>query len=396
MADGHMRTRGKADGQGHHTGEGRNIAVQGTGLEGKDIFFAAVQMTRMPMCMADPTQPDMPMVFANEAFERMTGYHRDEIIGRNCRFLQGPGTDPESVMAVRRALAAKEDVAVEILNYRKDGTPFWNALYISPVFDAEGRMIYLFGSQVDVTRRKEAEVVLQQSQRMEALGSMASGVAHEFNNLMTIVVGSTQQAMGRAADARQRTQLDRVEWAARQAGRLTQQMLSFARRQFHDSQPGDLNEILSDTDSLLAQVVGSDVELWFDLASGEMPVSIDTGQLELALINLGRNAVDAMPGGGRLTISTRRLEREDGGEWVCLEVADTGIGMPAEVVEKAVEPFFTTKERGRGTGLGLSMVAGFAEQSGGRLEIDSAPGAGTRVRLLLPRRPHAARHPVAG
>ena len=395
-ADGTGLLRADLDVQGHHTAGGRNIAVDGSGLNGKDIFFAAVQMTRMPMCMSDPNHPDAPLVFANEAFQRMTGYSAAEIIGRNCRFLQGPDTDPDSLLEIRRAIAAREDVALELLNYKKDGTPFWNALYISPVFDADGQLIYLFGSQVDVTRRKQAEVVLHQSQRMEALGSMAAAVAHEFNNLMTIVIGSVQQAQERVADDRQHRQLERVEWAARQAGRLTQQMLSFARRQFHDLQATDLNQLLAETDSLLAQVVGPAIEVRLDLSEQAAPVWLDTGQFELALINLARNAADAMPEGGELTIATRLMDelpfeqpiaaRDKPGPWVVLHVTDTGQGMPPEVMRMATEPFFTTKERGKGTGLGLSMVNGFAEQTGGFVKLDSAPDEGTSVTLVLPRR----------
>jgi PAS domain S-box-containing protein len=375
------------DVRGHHTADGRNIVPDDRGLGGKDIFFAAVQMTRMPMCMSDPHQSDMPLVFVNEAFQRMTGYEASEVLGRNCRFLQGPDTDPETVATIREAVKERQDVAVEILNYRRDGTPFWNALYLSPVYDKSGKLIYFFASQIDVTRRKQAEAVLQQSQRMEALGGMASGVAHEFNNLMTVVIGSAHLVLARIGEDRIRTQLERIEWAARQAGRLTQQMLSFARRQFHDPQPADLNAIVSDTDSLLAQIVGENIALTFDLAPAPVPVVVDAGQLEMALINLARNAADAMPDGGTVTISTRTHAASDAHrEEVSLSLADSGIGMSPDILRMAREPFFTTKDRGKGSGLGLSMVAGFVEQSGGHLEIDSTPGEGTRVTLMLPRR----------
>ena len=373
---------------GHHSEAGRNVAADGGGLDGKNIFFAAVQMSRMPMCLADPNQPDMPLVFVNEAFLRQTGYAEHEVVGRNCRFLQGPGTDPAALQRLREAINAREDTAVELVNHRRDGTPFWNALYISPVFDAAGALIYFFASQLDVTRRKEAEAVLQQSQRMEALGSMASSVAHEFNNLMTVVVGSAQQAIERATDPKQRKQLDRVEWAARQAGRLTQQMLSFARRQFHDAHETDLNALVGDMDGLLAQVAGPGVAVALDLAPAPVTAMIDSGQMQLALINLARNAVDAMPDGGTLTVSTHALPDGTG---AALAVADTGQGMAPEVLRRATEPFFTTKERGKGTGLGLSMVSGFAQQSGGQVEIDTAPGQGARITIKLPSRRPAGR-----
>ena len=317
----------------------------------------------------------MPLVFVNEAFQRMTGYAADEILGRNCRFLQGPDTDPAAIDLVRTALATQEDVAVELINYKKDGTPFWNALYLSPVFDGQGELIYFFASQLDVTRRREAEAVLQQSRRMEALGSMASGVAHEFNNLMTIVVGSTQQALARAADDRQRRQLERAESSARHAGRLTQQMLSFARRQFHDPQPADLNTLLAEMDGLLTHVIGPHIAFAFDLARQALPVRVDAGQLELAIVNLVRNASDAMQQGGTLTISAALQSGGGGRPTPVILVRDSGEGMSPEVLAKATEPFFTTNERGKGSGLGLSMVAGFAEQSRGKIRIESTPGA---------------------
>ena len=373
--------RSSADTGGHPSDAGRSVA-SGGGLDDKNTFLAAVQMSRMPMCLADPNQPDMPLVFVNEAFLRQTGYAEAEVIGRNCRFLQGPSTDPAAVQRLRDAIAAREDAAVEMINHKRDGTPFWNALYISPVFDDSGALIYFFASQLDVTRRREAEAVAQQSQRMEALGGMASSIAHEFNNLMTVVLGSAQQAIERATDPVQRRQLDRVESAARQAGRLTQQMLSFARRQFHDAQDTDLNALVSDMDSLLRQVAGPNVAVALDLSPAPVVAVLDCGQMQLALINLARNAVDAMSGGGTLTISTQTLPD---GAGVALTVTDTGAGMTPDVLRRATEPFFTTKQPGKGTGLGLSMVSGFAQQSGGRVEIE-APGQGVRVTIKLPSR----------
>ncbi len=371
---------------GHHSSDGRNIIPSGGGRGGKDIFFAAVQMSRMPMCLSDPHQADGPIVFCNQAFEELTGYGQDEILGRNCRFLQGCGTDPAAIAAIRRGIAAGEDVQQEILNYRKDGSSFWNALFISPVIDTQGRLVYYFASQLNVTRRREAEAVLQQSQRMETLGGMASSLAHEFNNLMTIVLASVERATAELDGVRRDKQLGRATWGARRAARLTDQMLSFARRQFHDNQALDVNEMLRNFDSILDQMAGSDVTVALDLAPEPLAAKIDPGQMELALLNLVRNAADAMPTGGRIVVSTRlrRYDADDDASAVEIALRDTGVGMPVEVVRRATEPFFTTKERGKGTGLGLSMVNGFAEQSNGRLEIESAPGEGTTIRLVFP------------
>lgn len=188
---------------GHHTEGGRNVVPAGRGHEGHDIYFAAVQMSRMPMCLADPHQPHCPLVFVNRAVCELTGYDAHDILGRNYRLLQGPKTDQAQLQRIRDAIKARQDVHVDIFNYRKDGSGFWNALFLSPVFDSDGALVYFFGSRLDVTKRREAEAVLQQSQRMETLGSMASGMAHEFNNLMTVVIASLERAARNPASARQ-------------------------------------------------------------------------------------------------------------------------------------------------------------------------------------------------
>ena len=368
----------------HHTGGGRNVIASNQGHEGHDIFFAAVQMSRMPMILTDPHRPDDPIVFSNRAFEKLTGYSQDEILGRNCRFLQGPGTDQETISRIREGVSHQEDVHEEVFNYRKDGSGFWNALFISPVFNPGGDLLYFFASQLDVTRRHEAEAVLQQAQRLETLGSMASGVAHEFNNLMTVILGSLAQLeRGMAPGGRERQRLDRAKWAANQAGRLTQQMLSFARRQFHDNQMVNLNAVLSGFDDIMRQMAGPGIELTLDLMSQPLMVELDAGQMEMALLNLVRNAADAMPDGGTLVIQTTLQETPDA-VIAAVTVKDQGTGMPPDVLQRAIEPFYTTKSKGAGTGLGLSMVNGFVAQSGGRMLIDSALGKGTVIALQFP------------
>lgn len=374
----------------HHTGEGRNVIPSGQGHRGHDIFYAAVQMSRMPMILTDPATADNPIIFCNRAFENLTGYDKEEIVGHNCRFLQGRDTDRDAIARIRAGIERREDVHEDVFNYRKDGSGFWNALFISPVFGPAGELLYFFASQLDVTRRHEAEAVLQQAQRLETLGSMASGVAHEFNNLMTVMLGTLSQLeRGIAEGSRDRQRLERAQWAARQAGRLTQQMLSFARRQFHDNRVIDLNAALGDFDDILRQMAGAGIAVTLDLAPGPLPAELDAGQFEMALLNLVRNAADAMPGGGRIAVRTRRTGAA-GGEaggvpgGVEVSVEDGGTGMTPEVVRRAVEPFFTTKPKGAGTGLGLSMVNGFAAQSGGAMRIDSTPGRGTTITLAFP------------
>ncbi len=372
---------------GHHVSDGRNVISTGGGLGGTDIFFAAVQMSRMPMCLTDPHRHDNPIIFCNQAFEQLTGYGQEEILGYNCRFLQGRDTDPEAVAEIHRALEAGEDVHIELLNYRKDGSPFWNALFISPVTDTSGALVYHFASQLDVTRRREAEAVLQQSQRMETLGSMASSLAHEFNNLMTIVLGNLERLAGEVGSERGLKSIERAAWGAKRAAKLTDQMLSFARRQFHDNQALDVNATLANCDSILDQMAGTGVTVKLALAGEAMVASVDPSQLEMALLNLVRNAADAAPPGSDITIATRPCRQDGPGSGAAVEisVADQGSGMTPEVAQRALEPFFTTKPLGKGTGLGLSMVKGFVEQSNGMLELQTAEGVGTTVRLIFPR-----------
>lgn len=154
-----------------------------------NIFFAAVETTRMPMIITDPKMPDNPIIFANNAFIEMTGYSSNELLGRNCRFLQGPETDPDTIAQVRAAVEARREVAVEVVNYKKDGSSFWNALFISPVYNESNELIYFFASQLDVSRRRDAEDGLRQAQKMEALGQLTGGIAHDFNNLLQVMIG---------------------------------------------------------------------------------------------------------------------------------------------------------------------------------------------------------------
>ncbi len=372
---------------GHHISDGRNVISTGGSHGGTDIFFAAVQMSRMPMCLTDPHQDDNPIIFCNQAFEQLTGYGQHEILGQNCRFLQGAGTDPAAVAEIRRNLEAHEDVHLELMNYRKDGTSFWNALFISPVVDTTGRLVYHFASQLDVTRRREAEAVLQQSQRMETLGAMASSLAHEFNNLMTIVMANLERLTTETDLGRRSRQIERATWGTQRAARLTDQMLSFARRQFHEGQTLDVNETLANCDSILDQMAGANVSVALELADEPLLASLDPSQLEMALLNLVRNAADAVSPGSRITIATRPRDYDGLGSSRAVEiaVADTGCGMPPEVARRATEAFFTTKAFGKGTGLGLSMVKGFVEQSNGKLELETALGSGTTIKLVFPR-----------
>ncbi|WP_431049294.1 histidine kinase famiy protein [Roseateles sp. L2-2] len=367
--------------------------------EGRDIFFAAVAATRMPMAIADPRLPDVPLVFANNAFLEMTGYELDELVGKNCRFLQGPDTDRESVALIREAIRTESEVTVELINYRKDGTSFWNALFLTPVKDTDGKLVYYFSSQLDVSRRRDAEAALRQSQKLEALGQLTGGMAHDFNNLLQIILGNVQLAARIvdarfAGDATLERSLSRIRQAAEKSGALTQQLLAFARKQQLQGRVVSLNESARRTVEMTRGAIGDNNELKLDLDEDLWSARVDPTQLEAAILNLLVNSRDAMPDGGKIWIRTTNLlaaEEDVGalglpraGRYATIAVSDNGKGIEPEVLPRVMDPFFTTKAATEGTGLGLSMVYGFAKQSGGAASIYSELGMGTTVRLYFP------------
>lgn len=243
----------------------------------------------------------------------------------------------------------------------------------------------------ETARRREAEAALQQTQKMEALGRIAGGVAHDFNNLLTAILGCLELLQRQVAAPRALRLVDTARQAAERGAELTAQMLAFSRRREIAIQSVDVNATILGIEALLRRAAGSAVRIRYDLTDSLCPALADSVQVEMALINLAVNARDAMPDGGTMTISTSTLLVEAGtdprlapGSYLRVSVADSGHGMSEEVRARALEPFFTTKEPGRGTGLGLSMIFGFATAVGGTVTIDSVMGQGTTVHLLLP------------
>ena len=371
----------------------QEATITNPGLDDRgDVFFAAVEMTRMPMVLTDPNLPDNPIVFSNRAFSDLTGYEREEITGRNCRFLQGAQTDRQKVAELREAIAAHRAIAVEILNYKRDGTPFWNAVYVAPVFGPDDRLLYFFASQLDVTRRRTSEQAFRQAQKMEAVGQLTAGLAHDFNNLLQVVAGNLEILRGKLGDDGLRRYADAAVQAAERGAKLTRQLLAFARKTRLEPRTVDLSALVNEFGDMLDSAVGGQVSLQFNLRRRLPQTLIDPTHLEMALLNVVINARDAMPHGGTVTVATSSLHLNGNaaahnlppGEYVCLSVTDEGEGMPAHVLERATEPFFTTKATGKGTGLGLAMAHGFVQQSLGRLEIDSEAGRGTTIRMIFP------------
>ncbi len=243
----------------------------------------------------------------------------------------------------------------------------------------------------EMQRREEMQAMLLQTRKLEALGQLTGGVAHDFNNVLAAIMGSFGLIRRRTECPEVLTQVERGEQAADKAAALVRQLLSFARKQQLRPQVLDVQTVVMDTDTLIAHAIGRNVTRCVDIPSGTWPVLADPQQLEVALLNLAVNARDAMPDGGAMTITARNLPAQDRPrhlpvrDYIAIGVRDTGHGMPQSVAARATEPFFTTKEPGKGTGLGLAMVHGFAEHSGGCLRIDSQEGQGTLVEIILTR-----------
>ncbi len=405
-----------------------HISARLAGLaDGTDPFAAAVRVTRMAMIVTNPREADNPIVFANDSFCRLTGYAREEVLGRNCRFLQGPDTDPATVSRIRDAVDAAEPIEIDIRNYHRNGDGFWNRLLIAPIRDIDGTLDYFFASHADVTseyddlarrerelaelreqllreseERRKAEESFRQARKMEAVGQLTGGIAHDFNNMLQAISGSLELidrriAQDRAGDAARFVNSARK--TVERASALTGRLLAFARRQSLQPRPVLPDALIEGLADLFRQTVGVGVAVELDLEAKDWMVQCDPSQLENALLNLVINARDAMPEGGRLLIATRSVRLTDtevagqegarAGEHVEVSVTDTGVGMDDITRDLAFDPFFTTKPLGQGTGLGLSQLYGFVRQSNGVIGIESTVGDGTTVQISLPRH-HAA------
>jgi PAS domain S-box-containing protein len=333
----------------------------------------------------------------SEAAERMTGYPRAEVTGQNMRVLLPAKLRQEHDRYTARYLWTVRELEV----CRKDGSVFPAHLSIAEWWAGGHR--HFTGILRDLTEQKQEqlertklEALLHQAQKMEAIGNLTGGMAHDFNNMLGVIIGNVDLLRDLKKDDTDIEELTREALdAAFRGADLTRRLLAFARQQPLRPQPVSVNELVSGITRLLSRTLGEDIEISLELSPELWPVVVDPAQLEASLTNLATNARDAMPNGGRLMIVTRnrRLDADYAaqhpevipGVYVMIEVSDTGTGMTQEVINRIFEPFFTTKSRDKGTGLGLSMVFGFIKQSGGHISVYSEPGIGTTFRLFLPR-----------
>jgi PAS domain S-box-containing protein len=348
----------------------------------------------------------------NAGAQRIKGYRADEIVGEHySRFFIDEEREAGLPEQALKAAATTGRYRAEGWRLRKDGSRFWANVVIDPVRDEGGTLIGYAKVTRDVTEHRAAQQQLEetqaqlfQAQKMEAIGQLTGGIAHDFNNLLTIIMGGLDIAERHAGDRDKLNRLiDSMRHAARRGAALTRQLLAFSRRQSLRPERLDLHQQLRTAADLLSRSLRPDIALSYEIAPDVWPAEVDPGQLELALLNIGLNARDAMPDGGELRITVHNAEPGDvpgalDGDFIAISVADTGSGMTEEVRARAFEPFFTTKAVSRGSGLGLSQVYGFARQSGGMVEIDSRLGQGTTVTVYLPRScaEDAAQKPVPG
>jgi len=335
------------------------------------------------------------IVYVNEAFEKLTGYAAQEVIGRSPRFLQGAKTNRQALSRIQIALENGQSIREQLINYTKSGQEYWLELEIMPLTDDAGQLTHFVAVERNITERIELEQRLRMSQKLEAVGHLTGGVAHDFNNLLTVILGNAEMLAELSTDDKLRSMAEMTLSAAQRGAELTNRLLAFARRQPLNPKPTDLNQLMEAMRALIRRTLPENIELELVPAPGLGLTEIDSNELDTALLNLVVNGRDAMPDGGILTIETDNAVLDSHyadlhpgivpGEYVMICVSDTGVGMDSDTIHRAFEPFFTTKAVGKGSGLGLSMVFGFTKQSGGHIKIYSEPGEGTSVKLYFPR-----------
>ncbi|MCC6774786.1 MAG: PAS domain-containing protein [Gemmatimonadaceae bacterium] len=355
----------------------------------------AMQTVSQGIVIADPNVPGHPIVYANPAFSTITGYAEDDVIGRDSGLLEGPESDVETLRALRRAIASGEAHAVEILHYRKDRTPFWDAISTTPVRDDHGALTHHLTVHADVTERRRLEESLRQAQRMELMGRLAGGVAHDFNNLLTIINGNSEALLQLPLGEEPAELVHEIGRAGQRATTLTHPLLAFSRRQVLRPQVLNMNLVAAELGVMLHRLIKGDIEIRTRIEATTPFILADLGHVEQVIINLAINARDAMLDGGTLTIATADVDVEHDPQrsillalghdaFLKLEVIDTGSGMDATTRAGAFEPFFTMKAVGQGTGLGLSTVYGIVKQSEGHISVDSTLGRGSAFSVYFP------------
>ena len=339
---------------------------------------------------------DGRILWVNPAFTELTGYSCGDVIGQNMRIMKSGRHDRSFYQQMWDTILAGRVWHSEIVNKRKDDTLYTEEMTITPVYDRGGQVSYFIAIKQNVSERRQMEDQLRQSNKMEAIGRLAGGVAHDFNNILTAIMGYNEIMLRQLPHFDPlRREAGEIEKAAYRAAQLTRQLLAFSRKQTLQLAILSPNQIVSNISRMLHRLLGEDILLQLELAEPIGSISADASQIEQIIINLAVNARDAMPRGGSLTITTANVTLDEAcvrdqidakpGDYVRLTVTDNGTGMTDHVKAHLFEPFFTTKEQGRGTGLGLATCYGIVKQSGGHIAVESELGRGTTIHVYFPR-----------
>ena len=366
-------------------------------LRGSERFRALVEAAPMAVIGFDSNGV---VQHWNRSAERIFEIAAGDAVGRPPAIIPAElRAEHESLL--QTTLAGTTTISHETKRARSDGTAIPVKISAAPVYDENNALSGVMAVIEDVSRQtaleeegRRLEAQIRQAQKMEVLGRLAGGVAHDFNNML-MILGSCSELLERSLspDSSARIYVDQIRRATEKAAVVTKQLLAFSRKQVLELRPMDLHGALNESEFMLTRLLGSDIELSFRHEAGHSWILSDPAQIEQVVANLTINSRDAMPSGGHLTISTRNATTlpEDGlsvtkprDEWVVLEVADTGCGMDEKTRAQMFEPFFTTKPAGKGTGLGLASVYGIVKQSGGHIRVETAPGKGTRFELYFP------------
>jgi len=348
------------------------------------------------------TDTDGNIEFVNPKFSQITGYSREEVIGKNPRILKSGKTTPEEYKNLWGTITAGNAWQGELYNKRKNGEYYWELAQINPMKNEEGKITGYLAIKEDISdikRAQQEQAALKEQlyhvQKLESVGRLAGGVAHDFNNVLMAIMGYGSLIQAEEADIKTtHNYAKRLLDASERAVKLTQSLLTFSRKQASQLTPVNLNDIVARAEHLLLRLTGEDIKLEKNLATTDCIIQADSGQIDQVLMNLAANARDAMPDGGTLTIETtvwepdgefiKRYGLKNNNPYTVLSVSDTGMGMDEETRTRIFEPFFTTKEVGKGTGLGLAIIHGIVQQHGGMVEVQGEPGKGTAFKIYLP------------
>ncbi|MDT8287299.1 MAG: ATP-binding protein [Elusimicrobiales bacterium] len=355
------------------------------------LILQAVEQTSEAILITDAGGR---IIYANRAFEETSGYDSDYLLGKKPSVMKNDGAhSPSFYKELWGTITAGRKWHGRMFNRHKNGAVYTMDTDITPVRDKDGAVTHFISVRRDITRELQLEKQLVESQKLESLGLLAGQISHDFNNMLTIIIGSVELVL---EDTKEGTinhkLLAETLKTARHTAELTKQLLVFARRQETRPKRSCANDLIKEAELILKRLMPKNIDFLMDLETGLWDADLEATQFQQVLINLSINAQDAMPGGGAMKLSTRNITSGDDSPWpippgdyVLVQLEDTGTGIPQEILDKVFDPFFTTKAKGKGTGLGLSIVYGIVKQHGGEILVDSVPGKGTTFRLFFPR-----------